>query len=175
MCKLELIRYGFAKIDLPDALTEVTVCCMDFLRVDEFAIGSNDVELVLVNGDLQLVVGTGMDEVDPYPFLAVLCLEHLKWSKGFLAGLLIGVQILSRLHLATKRVPARTTSRLDDLRRVAEGPAFVIEDDGIAAPWNDAGVSVHDEQDVHPLGVPVADHDMVRVFLCLSHCLNVMF
>lgn len=160
---------------LPDALTKVAIRCMNFLWVDEFPVGSNDVELVLVNADLQLVVGTGMDEVDPYPFLAVFCLEHLEWSKGLLAGLLVGPQVLPGLHLATKGVPARPTSRLDDLRRVAEGPALVIEDDGIAAPWNDASVSVHDEQDVHPLSVPVADHDMVRVFLCLSHCLNVMF
>lgn len=160
---------------LPDALTEVAVRCMNFLRVDEFAVGSNNVELVLINADLQLVVGTGMDEVDPYPFLAVFCFEHLEWRKGLLAGLLVGIQVLPGLHPASKRVPARTTSRLDDLRRVAKGPALVVEDDGIAAPWDDAGISVHDKQDVHPLCVPVADHDVVRVFLCLSHRLNVMF
>ena len=162
-------------VHLPDAFAKVAVSCVDLLRVDKFPVGGNDVELVLINADLQLMVGTGMDEVDPYPFLAVCCVENLEWREGLLTDLLVGIQFLPGLHLAAKGVPTWPANLLDELRRVAEGPALVVEDDGVAAPRHDAGVSVHDEQDVHPLGVPVADHDVVRVLLCLSHGLNVVF
>lgn len=166
---------GCTMVVLPDALAKVTVRCMDLLRVHELPVGGHDIELMLIDADLQLVVCAGMDEVDPDPLLALLGFEHLEWREGLLTQLLIGVQVLIGLHPAAKRVPPGPTDRLDELWGMAEGPALVVEDDGVAAPWHDTGVSVHHEEDVHPLGIPVADHDMVRVLLGLSHGLNVMF
>lgn len=138
-------RNGFKMVPLPDALAEVAVGCVDLLRVNKFPVGGNDVELVLINADLQLVVCTGMDEVDPYPLLAFGCFEHLEGREGLLADLLVGIQVLPGLHLAAKGVPTWPTDLLDELRRVAECPALVVEDDGVAAPWYDTSVSVHDE------------------------------
>lgn len=116
-----------------------------------------------------------MDEVDPDPFMTLRCLEHLEWREGLLTDLLVGVQVLIGLHLAAKRVPSWATYRLNELWWMAEGPALVVENDGVAAPWHDAGVSVHHEKDVHRLGVPVTDHDVMRILFCLFHGLNVVF
>lgn len=162
-------------IHIPDPLAKVTVRSMNLLWVDELPIGGNDIELVLINADLQLVMGTGMDEVDPDPFMTLRCLEHLQWREGLLAGLLVGVQVLIWLHLAAERIPPWATYRLNELWWVAEGPALVVENDGVAAPRHDASVSVHHEENIHRLGVPVTDHDVMRISFCLFHCLNVMF
>lgn len=159
---------------LPDPLAKVTVGCMNLLWVDKLPVGSNDIELVLIDADLQFVVRTGMNEIDPDPFLAVRCLEHLEWREGLLTDLLVGVQILIRLHEAAKGVPTWPTNRLNEFWRVTEGPALAVEDDGIATPWHDASVSVHDEEDVHRLRVPIADYDVMRTLFCLSDGLNVV-
>lgn len=44
--------------NLPDSLAKVAVRSMNLLRVDELPVGSNDIELVFVNADLQLVMST---------------------------------------------------------------------------------------------------------------------
>lgn len=161
-------------VRLPDALAEVAVGCMDLLWVDKLAVGGNDIEFVLVDADLQLVVCTGVDEVDPDPFLAPRRLEHLQWREGLFAGLLVGVQVLPGLHPAAKRIPPWPTNRLDEFWGVAEGPALVVENDGIAAPGHDTSIPVHHEEDIHGLGIPVAYNDVRGVLFCLPHGLDVV-
>ncbi|GKT41089.1 uncharacterized protein ColSpa_01270 [Colletotrichum spaethianum] len=130
------------------------------LWMNEFAICSNNPELMLIDAYSKGVVSSRMDEIDPNPLFTRLSLHDLQLRMCLGAVFYVCVLMAWDQIPAASLVASRSTSTFEVLGRFAPGSTSPVMSEAIGVDWDVAGVTEANQIHVHRLIIPVSNDDV---------------